>query len=206
MGLFMFRILKSIWHPIKLVKARQPAVFWTSLSIALLAGQAGIFLAFLIAIGRGIPILDVLTSNLSSANLYTFSISLLASAVVPLTVEYLDAEKAEKKIVLTDQKVIGSLIAFLIVIPAAGMAAVITADTLSTSMAGTIFKNGHVLGPGEWLQITIYTLSIITAAYLIAISRVHVYPDDLAEMTRQETRLRADTAHKMTTTSDGEEL
>lgn len=97
----MFRTVQSIWRRIQLVKARQPAVFWTSLGIALVAGQAGILFAFLGAIERSVTFKDMLISNLSNANFYTFSISLLASAVVTRAVIVVD----ERDIVIHAQLV-----------------------------------------------------------------------------------------------------
>lgn len=202
----MFSIVKSIWRPIYLVKTKQPAVFWTSLGIALVAGQAGILFAFLGAIGRTPTFTDVLVSNLSNANFYTFSISLLASAVVPLAVEYVDAGYREDKVVLTSQKLLASMLAFLLVLTAAGMAGIFTSVSLAPGPLTSNLPPSDKLNAGSWLQLAIYALSILAAAYLISISRIHFNLDDLAEMTRQETRSRADTAHKMTSTIDGEEL
>ncbi|MBK8401306.1 MAG: hypothetical protein IPL29_09715 [Propionivibrio sp.] len=202
----MFRAVQSIWRPIQLVKARQPAVFWTSLGIALVAGQAGILFAFLGAIGRSVTFKDVLISNLSNANFYTFSISLLASAVVPLAVEYVDAEHRKHMVVLTSQKSLASMMAFFLILAAAGLAGIITSVSLAPGSSTLVTAESNSLNGGSWLQLFTYVLSIAVAAYLIAISRIHFNPDDLAEMTRQETQSRAASAHKLTSTTDGEEL
>lgn len=203
----MFRkLIWSIWRPIQLVKASQPAVFWTSLGIALVAGQAGILLAFLGALVLPSEMIDVLASNLKSANFYTFSISLLASACVPLAVEYVDAERGDSKVVLASQKTLALLMAFVLIVTAAGMTGFLTSIALAPEQPGVGSSESKFLNGGSWLQLFIYAVSIVVAAYLIAISRVHCNPDDLAEMARQDAQSRAATAHKLKTTIDDEEL
>src|SRR5215207_5705459 len=80
-----FRIIPQIW-----------ALFGIYVGIGILIAHLGILGSFCVsAYHKNIKLVDVLSSNLPAGNFYTFSISLIASAIVPFLIEYLSISKDE---------------------------------------------------------------------------------------------------------------
>jgi hypothetical protein len=170
--------------------------------VAIGGGQAGLLISVLWAVGNGNGFESVIRQNLANASLYTFCISLLASGIVPLAVEYLDTERSAQKIYLRTEKTLACFAAAALIIASASMASGITAN-LSRQTAPVPWS---LVGAGTTVEGIIWLLSILLAIYLIAIARLHMNADDIAAMARASADKLAGEAHSLQRNKDGEEL
>ncbi len=198
----------GIRRPIKTVVSKEPVVFWISFASSCVFGQIAILGGMFLAAGRSISFSDVFLQNLSSANMYTFAIALLAAACSMLVIEFIDGMK-DKKFHLPNHKAASAVIAGLLVVLQAMISGNLLRDSLapSSSLSGSVAM--PVIGltdPANLMQLVFWVVSMFVAQYMFCLTRMHLHPDEIAQMVQAQASHLAVEAHNRTTTKDGEDI
>ncbi len=157
-----FEIIPQIW-----------SLFGIYLLIGVVVAQSGILFSLLLCVKHSeANFTDLLISNLTAGNFYTFSISLIASAIVPFLIEYLSASDIKFK----HFKILTSLVMVVaLLFPMTFFYSDIVSHTVPQPCCGVVNKI-------DWLQLTFYIASIFFCTYAFCITYLHLDYDSYAEL------------------------
>lgn len=205
----MSSFFDGIRRPIKTVVSKEPVVFWISFASSCVFGQIAILGGMFLAAGRSISFSDVFLQNLSSANMYTFAIALLAAACSMQVIEFIDGMKEKKFLQLPNHKAASAVIAALLVV----LQAMISGNLLRDSLAPSAVQPGSLASPAVGLadpanlmQLVFWIASMVVAQYMFCLTRMHLHPEEIAQMVQAQASHLAGEAHNVTTTKDGEDI
>lgn len=111
-----------ILFPVKTLWARDKTYILIFLVVNILAGQIGVLISLLIAWQDNGKIATVWSTNLSSAALFTFSISLVVSSLALVGSEFIDAFRFKKEVPFSEYKIVWGLLALAVLIIQAPLA------------------------------------------------------------------------------------
>lgn len=141
-------------------------------------GQLGILVSLCVcAYHKNVRFVDLLNSNLSAGNFYTFSISLIAAAIVPFLIEYLE-KKGDVK--FKHFKIVTSvIIVVILMIPMIGFYTVVVSDT---TVSPSTVPNSQI----DWLQLIFYLFTMGGCVYAFCVSNLDRDYESYAELDNAE--------------------
>jgi MFS family permease len=161
------KIIPQIW-----------SLFGIYILIGIGVGQLGILYSFLTCVThKDVKFINILNNNLSAGNFYTFSISLIASAVVPFLIEYLGSETIRFK----HYKVITSILMFVVLILPMSFFFSDIVNSMSTIQPEDACS---IATPkvSDKLQIFFYVATIAMCTYAFCVSYLHLDYESYAEI------------------------
>ena len=165
------------------------------IAVSLIVGQLGVWVSFLLTLQNGEKFHDVLTQNLASATMYTYSISIVVSSVGLIISEIIDAFYSKEKLDLFEQKLFWSIVAGIFVIFQATLAGPLLSEPASQKV-NTNYS----------LEILLWVLSMMIALHLYTLYRIPLIPQHFADDVNKEVRDLNEKAKTQNETSFGEKV
>jgi hypothetical protein len=225
--------LGKIFYPVITLWVRDKTYLLFFIVINIVVGQTGLIASLLVTYQGGGSQIDAWMQNLSSAALFTFSISLVASSIALFGSEAIDAFRVKAEMRLFEQKISWTLIAIVVLI----LQALMVGPLLSTNPGSQSWSSASVIeiskkpdsginsqspsiqsmpptGPTDFKstttrhtgQILFWLISMFVSLQLFCLSRIHLIPNMYAEKRNKDVREITEKADSQTKTSFDEKV
>ncbi len=155
-----------VFKPFKIIFQTKP-LFFIYIVTGILVGQLGILFTFFEA---KLTFCQILLLNLKNANLYVFSIALIAASIAPIFIEYISEENVQFKV----YKIVTTIImVFFLIVPM---------TYLSSLNFRSLINSYVIVTKIDWSQLIFYVVSIIFSIYMYCLLYLKYDTDSYAEL------------------------
>lgn len=155
--MFQIRLLK----PFNIISRIKPKLL-IFLVINIFIGQLGIIMTFFVYSYAQISMTQFLAINLSSNNLYIFSIALLAASIAPFITDIIYQKKVDFKVFKAMITLVASMVLILMII----LSSLNSYDFIKTKQMSVYITNM------AYLQLFFYAASIFLSLYFLCVSNL----------------------------------
>lgn len=218
-----------IFFPVQTLWKRDKTYLLIFVVVNIIAGQVGVLTSLLLASQGEGSFFDAWMKNLSSAALYTFSISLVVSSLALVGSELIDSIRFQSDVKYFEYKIVWSVLALAILLLQAPLAGALLSgqerpleaaqltkqqetDTNNLPVIGTaqtptvIPNNNNVAIVSQTIQVVFWIASMIIALLLFCLYRIPLISDKSAQERNKEVQELAEKADSQTSTKFGEAI
>lgn len=218
-----------ILFPVQTLWKRDKTYLLIFVVVNIIAGQVGVLTSLLLASQGDGSLFDAWMKNLSSAALYTFSISLVVSSLALVGSELIDSIRFQNDVKYFEYKIVWSVLALAILLLQAPLAGALLSgperplesaqltkqqeintnrqpDGGHAQTTSVIPSNNNVATGRQAIQVVFWIASMIIALLLFCLYRIPLISDKSAQERNKEVQELAEKADSQTSTKFGEAI